>query len=286
MNYGSPFYLLMLILLFFLTAGLYFLLKNRSVMLKKCILFALMMINVFQHLFKWAIYPMYDGMGFNVLSTAYNMCAFLILFSPIAFFSKSDFLKNLVFPVGAAAGLVANLVPYWYVGMSVSELGWEYARFYICHSLLFVTSALVIMLDLHKPKLAKFWQPAVGFLFALVMILTNDVIAVSLGIFDGYDKSDLYGALLGANPCFSMGPPENFAWLADISAVFTPSVFLGNNKTGMYTPILWYAIPLLIGISIIAFLLFFAIDKSGRKEFIDALGSLKEKLQNRLSKKR
>ena len=274
MRYGSPFYILMLALLVFFVIGAYLLLRHRSEAVKKAVIFSLMAVNVIQHLFKWAIYPMYEGMSFNILSTAYNVCAFMILCSPIALLSHSDFLKNLVFPVGTVAGLIANVVPYWYIGMNVSELGWEYARFYICHAILFVTSILVLMLGLHRPAFRKFWQPGLGFLFALAFILINDVIALALGIFDGYDISDAYGALLGANPCFSMGPPDDFAWIADISAVFTPSLFLGNNKTGLYTPIVWYAVPVFLGISLCALIMFSFFDKEGKKKATERITML------------
>ena len=275
MNYGSPFYLLMISLMLSAAVGLFFLLRRKSERAKKAVVLSLMLVNLFQHLFKWAIYPMYEGMGFNVLSTAYNMCATLIILSPIAFLSKSAFLKNFVYPVGTAAGLVAVAVPYWYIGMSVSELGWEYARFYVCHALLFVASLLPLLLGLHKPWLKAVFQPGAAFLLALVLILINDIIFITLGLFGGYEHHDLYTSLLKINPCFSMGPPEEFSWLADLSAFFTPSVFLGENSTGLYTPILWYAIPIYIGITLVAVALFFGMDS---KNLRIAISSLKVKL--------
>ena len=273
MNYGSPFYLLMLFIMIAAVVGLFFLLRGKSERTKKTVVISLMLLNIIQHLFKWAIYPMYEGMGFNVLSTAYNMCATLILLSPIAFFSKGAFWKNFVYPVGTAAGLVAVAVPYWYIGMSVSELGWEYARFYICHALLFISSLLPLLLGLHKPSFKAIFQPGIGFLFALALMLINDIIFITLGLFGGYDHYDLYSALLKINPCFSMGAPEEFAWLADLSALFTPKIFLGENTTGLYTPILWYAIPVYIGITLGAVAVFFSMDRKNLRLAVDNLNS-------------
>ncbi len=286
MNYGSPFYLLMILLMVSAAIGLFFLLRRKSEGVKKAVVLSLMLLNLFQHLFKWAIYPMYEGMGFNVLSTAYNMCATLIILSPIAFLSKGAFLKNFVYPVGCAAGLVAVAVPYWYIGMSVSELGWEYARFYICHALLFIASLLPLLLGLHKPSFKAVLQPGAAFLLALVLILINDIIFITLGLFGGYEHHDLYASLLEINPCFSMGPPEEFIWLGRLSSFFTPGVFLGESSTGLYTPILWYAIPVYIGITLVAVAVFFSMD---RKNLRLAASSLKVKLtalKNKLKKQK
>ena len=276
MNYGSPFYLVMIALMLLAACGLFFLLRGKSERTKKAVVLSFMLVNIIQHLFKWAIYPMYEGMGFNVLSTAYNMCATLIILSPITFLSKSAFLKNFVYPVGTAAGFVAVAVPYWYIGMSVSELGWEYARFYICHALLFISSLLPLLLGLHKPSFKAVFQPGLGFLLALVLMLINDIIFITLGLFQGYEHYDLYASLLKINPCFSMGAPEEFAWLADLSGILTPKVFLGENSTGLYTPILWYAIPVYIGITLVAVAVFFSMDK---KNLRLAVNNLKSRLK-------
>ena len=50
--------------------------------------------------------------------------------------------------MGSVAGIAAIALPVWYIGMDVSELGWDYARFYICHALLFITSVLPLLLGL------------------------------------------------------------------------------------------------------------------------------------------
>ena len=71
-----------------------------------------------------------------------------------------------------------------------------------------------------------------------------------------------------------MGPKESFSWLVDIIKYLSPSVFMGNNASGQYAPILWYAIPLYIGISIISFVVFILVD---RKHFKEDIMKLKHK---------
>ena len=112
MDYGSPFYISMICLLIFVCALLWLLIRKLSPRMQKLAVFTIMLINAFQHLFKWAIYPIYEGQSFNALSTAYNVCALLILLMPIAFISKSRFLRDYVFIAGAFAGFITNVVPF------------------------------------------------------------------------------------------------------------------------------------------------------------------------------
>lgn len=268
MNYGSPFYIGSIALLLILTGLLWFLFRKCSEKTQKKLIFAFMAINTLQHFLKPIIYPQYWGMGFSSLSTAYNMCAVLIILSPFVYVSKNRFLKNFVLFIGSVAGIGAIAIPVWYIGMPVQQLGWDYLRFYICHALLFISSILPLLLKHHTASYKEFWQIGLGFLMALSVILINDVIFMSIGLFPGADAANLYQSLLQTNPCMMMGPKESFSWLVDIIKYMSPSVFLGNNAAGQYAPILWYAIPLYIGISIISFVVFILVDWKHFKEDI------------------
>lgn len=123
MDYGSPFYLISLLLLPSFAAATWALLRKRTKRTQQTVILALMLINVFQHFFKSVIYPPYFGDGFTAISTAYNMCAVLIIFSPIAFIFRSRFLKNFIFYIGSVAGIAAIAVPYWFIGKDLSEIG-------------------------------------------------------------------------------------------------------------------------------------------------------------------
>lgn len=254
MYYGSPFYIIMIILLLGVCASLRFFIGKLSLEGQKAVVFLIMLINAIQHLFKWAIYPIYEGQGFSALSTAYNVCAFLILLMPIAFVSKSDFLRDFVFLAGAFAGLVTNLVPYWHIGIPVSSLGWEYARFYICHSLLFYSGMLPLLLGMHKLSYRRAPLIGLGFILSVCLIMVNNVVCISLNIYGSFSVENLYEALYEINPAMSMRPIESLPFLSKIASYTTPSLFLPSGQTGRYTPILWYAIPTFLGFSFLAFL--------------------------------
>lgn len=275
MDYGSPFYILMICLLIVICIGLWLLIRKLSPRMQRLAVFLIMMINVIQHLFKWAIYPIYEGQGFNALSTAYNVCALLILMMPIAFLSKSRFLRDYVFIAGAFAGFITNVVPFWHIGIPVSELGWEYARFYICHSLLFFSGMLPLMLGMHKISYRRSPLISLGFLMSICLIIINDIVCVSMGIYGTFTLDGLYEALYEMNPAMAMHPNESFPILDKIANVLTPHVFLPSGNNGVYVPVLWYAIPAFIGFTLLPFVV---IVVSRPKEFCSDLKKLFSKL--------
>ena len=256
MYYGSPFYIGSLVFLLMLAGLTWALLRRFSRKVQNGIVLILMFINTAQHFLKPLIYPQYWGTGFSSIISAYNMCAVLIIFSPFVLLWGGKFAKNFVFFVGSVAGIAAIAVPYWYIGLDVSALGWDYARFYICHALLFITSLMPLVLKLHRPKWHEFWQVGLGFFLALGIILLNDCIFIRLGLYPGTNAADVYGSLLRLNPCGVMAPPAGLPWLEGIVRAFTPDIFWG-------VPFLWYAIPLYLGISLIALVLFLLADRTG-----------------------
>lgn len=253
MDYGSPFYVSMICLMILSCILLWLFIKRLSVKMQKLAVFLIMLANVLQHIFKWAIYPIYEGQSFNALSTAYNVCALLILLMPIAFLSKSRFLRDYVFIAGAFAGFITNVFPFWHIGIPVSELGWEYARFYICHTLLFYSGMLPLMLGMHKISYRRAPLISIGFLLSICLILVNNIICISLGIYGSYTLDGLYEALYEMNPAMSIHPNVNFPILDKIAEILTPEIFLPSGNDGIYAPVLWYAIPTFLGFTALSF---------------------------------
>ncbi len=266
MDFGSLFYIFSLVLLLGSAAGIWWLLRRCSERTQRTVVFLLMLMNTLQHFFKPLIYPQYRGMGFSALETAYNVCAVLIIASPWVFLWGGRFLKNFVFFAGTVAGLAAIAVPVWYLGMEVTDLGWDYFRFYLCHGLLFASSLMPLVLGLHKLRWREFWQVGLGFLLALCLILLNDLLFISLGLYPGTDPGDLYGSLVKMNPFMMMGPPEELLWLKELAGILTPGFFLGENPWGLCVPILWYAIPVYLVESLVCFVVFALADRAGFRE--------------------
>ena len=265
MFFGSVIYYLSIILLIGIAVLCWIFLRNRSFRLQKIIIITIMVLNTAQHFLKSVLYPQYFGTGFTYISTAYNMCALLIILSPVVYLFGNRFWKNFVFLVGTVAGLGAIAFPVWYLNKPLTALGWDYLRFYICHSLLFLSSLLPLLWGHYKIKRQEFWQIGLGFLLALCMILLNNVVSIVIGLHPGVSAQNLYQSLLHDNPCMLMGPKEGFEWLLAVIKPLSLPAFCGNNPTGYYAPILWYAVPLYIGITGLAYVVFTLADRKPKK---------------------
>ena len=281
-NYFSLAHIIYLAIALFLVLALYFIFRRRSFFAQRTLVLSIILINVIQHLFKLEIYPIYNG-GFDALCTAYNMCALLILTSPIAHFVKFAPLRDFIYYIGTSAGIVALLIPYWNIG--TYAFSGEMIRFFICHVLLLLSSVLPLLFGHHKPSWRRFPFVGLSFFLGIGVIILNDIICMSLGIYGVLTTENLYESLAIANPIWSFGPPEGFGFVMDIADFFTPDFLLGKNG-GRLVPVLWYFIPLYIGINIVAFAVFAISDRRKFSLDFEAFRTKIKALASRIFKKR
>ena len=240
----------MLIPLFLVTA-LFFIFRNKSMKTKKLAVFVIALLNTLQHIFKAYLYPQYFGQGFGAINTAYNMCALLILISPIVIIVGSELWQNFMFYVGTVAGFSSILTTYWLDSMMSEQI-----RFVICHGLLFISSFLPLLLGIYRVNYRKFWRLPFVFYGCLMILIVNNIINFTLGIAGNIGDMTLYEFLYIENPCWSMHPPHDYPFIEALISPLTPSAFLAS-KGGVDAPILWYAFPMFILIG--AGALFFGI---------------------------
>ena len=221
-----------------LFCALFFPLRKKSLRAKKIALCVVMGLNLFQHFFKFWVWPHMWGEGFGVKNTAYNVCAFLILLCPAALFTKNRLLKQFQFYVGTCAGLFAPIFPVQYLGQTM--LQWEYLRFWSCHTLLFLSSFLPGVWDMVPFRMRDGWKFGFLFLGMLCIIFLNNAAFVAAFEWTGADA--YYGALRRYNAVWLMGPPAKDNFLKDILVALSFPPFRGGEGR-VYTPILWYALP-------------------------------------------
>ncbi len=236
--------LLVIAVLFF---GLFFLFRKRSVRTKYIVLGVLMAVNVLQHIFKFWLWPHMRTGEFSLVESAYNVCAFMILLCPYSVFGKNKLIKQYQFYVGTFAGLCAPFVPTWFLGGSIFT--WEYLRFYTCHVLLFLTSSLPAAWGLVEFRMKDGWKFGLCALGTLGLILANNTLVSYLL---GAEGEALFNAIYGYNPVFMMGPPAADSPLKDIAVAITPP-FLRVGAGGRYVPILWYAVPVYVGFTLLGY---------------------------------
>ena len=273
-NYGSPSHIAYILIALVFAFALYFVFRGRSKRAQKILILTLMCLNVIQHVFKSYIYPQHFGEGFNALTTAYNMCATLILLSPIVFLTRVKFLRDFVFYGGAVAGMIAILVPYWNIGMSA--LSWEVYRFFICHALLFASSLLTLLFGFHKASFRSAFGFAPAFFLAIGVIILNDIICIKCGAYIGTDGLSLLDALYFVNPTWSFGPPESFAWLLSLAEALAPDVLV-YMPDGRCVPVLWYFIPIFIIMTLVGLVVCALTDKEGFRKDMQKLRAMFKK---------
>ncbi len=238
MHYFDWRHILSLLAIIALTLALYFPLKKRSERAKKIAIGCIIGLNLFQHLFKFLVWPHMWGTGFALENTAYNACAFLILFAPFAVFGKNKLFRQYFAYVATCAGAVASLFPVWFVGKSL--LTWEFVRFWFCHALLFLSGLLPALFGFVPFRWKDGWKFGLLFLLMLCLLLVNNV--VFLIACEGVTGDALYERLLVQSPLWLMGPSDEGNLAAKILSALTLPIFRGGAGKP-YTPILWYALP-------------------------------------------
>ena len=239
-----------------LIAAFYFLLRNHSVLAKEIALYSLMGFNVTQHFFKFFFWPHMWGAGFGIENTAYNVCAILIIASPFVFVTKNTVLKQYMAYVGSIGPALALIIPYWFIGKTIFD--WEFLRFWTCHALLVATSLLPALWGFVKFNFHDGWKFGLIFLVMQALILLNDTIFL---LVLGYaTKETLYTALLIQNPLMIIAPSEGARKFKIFFEILSPH-FLLETKSHPYIPILWYAVPVYVYITAIAYMLGCSIDR-------------------------
>ncbi len=237
-----------------LLIAIYMLFRNTPMAVKRLVVFTLALLNTLQHLLKIYIYPQYAGESFGGRSTAYNMCALLILISPIVLLIGSQLWQNFLFYVGSIAGIASLCVTYW-----LKEPVEEQLRFVICHGLLFLSSFLPYLFGIYKINYRKFWRIPYVFVGCLMILIVNNIITFRLGMVGDTGSLSLYDFLVRENPCWAMCPPEAYPFVEKLLSPLIPSVFLAS-KGGIDTPVLWYFFPIVILVTVAGFVLGLILD--------------------------
>ncbi len=250
-DFFCPSYILFPIGIAALVVGLYFALKKAPDRVKRLGVLLIMLLNVMQHFLKSSLYPHLLGNGFTYVNTAYNVCAFLILVSPLALFFGSRPFKDFVFSTGIIAGVLTMIYPVWFLGKEV--LLAEVARFYICHGLLLLSSLLVYLLGIRQVERKSWRRYGVYFLLMLAAVYLNTVFCIYLGLVPGSGPDTLHETMVRIDQFWMMGPNNGFEWLARLLDPITPDVLFHGDE---FVPILWYAVPLYLSFSLISLAVF------------------------------
>ena len=266
-----------------LTAGLYFLLRNRTERTQKIVLFSLLAVGFLLHFLK-AYIPPYSVDEGRLLRDSWfiNICAANIALFPIMFFSKNEKVKDYMFYIGVLSGLIALFYPQEPIA-KMNQLGGQLdiIRFYYHHWMVLGVPLLMVLLGHHKPSYKRAWVAPTGLLLLMLFIMLNQLFQSELGFVPLRDRGDFFG--IGyKNTSYIWGPGENDA-IGNFFALFTPKCFrtvpvgefAGQLK---YWPWFWMIVPAYVLVTPLTFVIAMVFD---HKSFVEDV----KKLKNRIVKK-
>ena len=247
------------------TAGLYFLLRNRSVKLQKTVLFALLVVGFLLHFLKVYI-PPYSIDEARMLRDSWfvNICAANIALFPFMFFSKNEKIKDYMFYIGVLSGLIALFYPQEPMA-KVDQLAeqLDIVRFYFHHWMVMAVPLLSVLFKHHKLSYKRVFSAPVGLLLLMLFIMLNQLFQAELGFVPLHSENNFLG--IGyKNTSYIWGPGVNDA-IGSFFAIFTPEIlktvpvgqYAGQEK---YWPWFWIIVPVFLLVTPLSFLLCMIFD--------------------------
>ncbi|MBO5980996.1 MAG: YwaF family protein [Clostridia bacterium] len=269
------------------TAGLYFLLRNRSVKLQKTVLFALLFVGFLLHFLKVYI-PPYSIDEARMLRDSWfvNICAANIALFPFMFFSKNEKIKDYMFYIGLISGLIALFYPQEPMA-KLDQLAeqLDIVRFYFHHWMLLTVPLLSVLFKHHKLSYKRVFVAPVGLLLLMLFIMLNQVFQAELGFVPLHSENNFLG--IGyKNTSYIWGPGVNDA-IGSFFAIFTPDIFktvpvgqyAGQEK---YWPWFWIIVPAFVLVTPVAFLICMIFDG---KNFVSDIKAKKRIIVKKLTAK-
>ncbi len=258
------------------TAGLYFLLRNKSTFTQKAVLFGLLVLGVILHFTK-VYYPPYSVDEARMLRDSWliNICAANIGLFPFFFFSKNQRIKDYMFYIGVISGLIALFYPQEPMAkLDQASEQLDIIRFYFHHWMVLAVPLLMVLFGHHKLSYKRILSAPTGLLLLMLFIMLNQIFQSELGFVPLRDRTDFFG--IGyKNTSYIWGPGTNDA-IGEFFALFTPKFFktvpvgefAGQIK---YWPWFWMIVPVYVIVTPLTFMLALVFDHKSLTEDVRKL---------------
>ena len=278
-------YFFWVLLLVGLIVGLYFLLRNRSQMTQKIVLFSLLAFGFLLHFLKVYI-PPYSVDEARMLRDAWfvNICGANIALFPFFFFSKNKRIWDYMFFIGVISGLIAIFYPQEPLAKT-NQLGemLDIIRFYYHHWMLLAVPLLSVLFGHHKLSYRRVFGAPTGLLLLMLFIMLNQIFQSEIGFIPLRDAGEFFD--IGyKNSSYIWGPGENDA-IGGFLALFCPKFFRTvpvGQYVGMekYWPWFWLITPVYIIVPVLCFLIALIFD---HRAFVTDVRRLVEYLKVRFA---
>ena len=279
-------YFFWLILCAGVTAGLYFLLRNKSATTQKIVLFSLLALGLVLHFLKVYI-PPYSVDEARMLRDSWfvNICGANIALFPFFFLSKNTKVRDYMFYIGIISGLLALFYPeepIAKVDQAAEQL--DIIRFYYHHWMVFAVPFLMAVFGLHKPSYKRLLSAPTGLLLVMLFIMLNQVFQMELGFIPMTRYTENFFNIGYKNTSYIWGPGKNNA-IGNFLALFTPKFFTvvpigefaGQVK---YWPWFWLIFPVYILVTPLSFIIAAIADRKNLAADIKKLFKKKQPVAN------
>lgn len=240
-------------------------LKHKSQRFRYWFIFGLIMLGFVIHFLKVFIYP-YTTVEYIFTKISFeNICAVSTLLFPFIYFSKNKTLRDYMVMVGMASGILTLIFPVdamstYFNGEVIGQRGAfqiEVMRFYLAHTLLFLSPFLMMYFKMHELSIHRAYRAPLMLILVLLIIFINELVLTAL---HWVPKADLFNPDK-RNPSFIFGVRGDLTGLGAILGIFVPMFMRVATPTSTQMwPVVWLVLPAIVYGGMITLIFMFIYD--------------------------
>ncbi len=210
-------------------------------------------------------------------SSPENLCAILVMASPFIYIWGNVYLKDYMYYVGIVSAVVVFLYPTTALKLDLGSVEnvLEVARFYSCHTPLFICGFLMVNRGLHTLNYHRLWALPITFCLFEAVIFLNALALKGIGVwkFESWEAFFARDNNPLANQSATMGPPSSVdPFLGWLYYLLIPGLMTyWVNGQIHFVPVVYLLFPMYLATAILGPLLSLPYEKRHMQMDLTAL---------------